>query len=255
MGRRLRRGELAPNFDAMQNINFRRVLALFGYVACLAAAPALAQVGPIQPVLVTEGKIESSHHRPELDNDYSVPVDVRVGADGTVISVVVSETSKNSVADGLATAYMRERKFLPGLDMKGKPVTSTVKVTVNMYKRGKKNVVRVTLKPPPMAIESERVKKMMCADFIFEVNRLVDDAGIRDASLEVLPYMSAHMYMTQKNVPSEVQEKFWDQWPGTLRKIVDRCEKDQLKLYYTEVLVPALDGVVPSRDSETVAAH
>jgi hypothetical protein len=67
--------------------------------------------------------------------------------------------------------------------------------------------------------------------------------------------MSAHMYMTQKDVPSEEQEKFWDQWPGMLRKIVDRCEKDQLKFYYTEVLVPALDGVLPSRDTETVAAH
>jgi len=239
----------------MQNINLRRVLALFSYVACLAAAPAIAQVGPIQPVLVTEGKPEASHNRPDLDDDYSVPVDVRVGPDGVVTSAVVSETTKNTVADGLAAAYMRDKKFLPGLDVKGQPVASMVKVTVNMYKRGKKNVVRVTLKPPPMAAESERVKKMMCADFIFEVNRLIDEAGIRDASLEVLPYMSAHMYMTQKDVPSEVQEKFWDQWPGMLRKIVDRCEKDQLKFYYTEVLVPALDGVLPSRDTETVAAH
>jgi len=239
----------------MQNINIRRVFALFSYVACLAAAPALAQVGPIQPVLVTEGKVEATHNRPDLDDDYSVPVDVRVGPDGVVTSAVVSESTKNTVADGLAAAYMRDKTFLPGLNVKGQPVASTVKVTVNMYKRGKKNVVRVTIKPPPMAVESERVKKMMCADFIFEVNRLVEEAGIRDASLEVLPYMSAHMYMAQKDVPSELQEKFWDQWPATLRKIVDRCEKDQLKFYYTEVLVPALDGMLPSREMETAAAH
>lgn len=239
----------------MQNINIRRVLALFSYVACLAAAPVVAQVGPIQPVLITAGKPETAHNRPDLDEDYSVPVDVRVGPDGVVTSAVVSDSTKNTVADGLAAAYMRDKKFLPGLDMKGQPVASTVKVTVNMYKRGKKNVVRVTLKPPPMAVESERVKKMMCADFIFEVNRLIEDAGIRDASLEVLPYMSAHMYMAQKDVPSELQEKFWDQWPGTLRKIVERCEKDQLKFYYTEVLVPALDGMLPTREMETAAAH
>jgi hypothetical protein len=239
----------------MHNINLRRVLALFSYVACLAAAPALAQVGPIQPVLVTEGKAEAAHNRPDLDEDYSVPVDVRVGPDGVVTSAVVSDSTKNTVADGLAAAYMRDRKFLPGLDMKGQPVASMVKVTVNMYLRGKKKVVRVTLKPPPMAVESERVKKMMCADFIFEVNRLVEEAGIRDTSLEVLPYMSAHMYMAQKDVPSELQEKFWDQWPSTLRKIVDRCEKDQLKFFYTEVLVPALDGMLPTREMETAAAH
>ena len=77
----------------MQNINIRRVLALFTYVACLAAAPAIAQVGPIQPVLVTEGKLEAAHNRPDLDDDYSVPVDVRVGADGVVTSAVVSSST------------------------------------------------------------------------------------------------------------------------------------------------------------------
>ncbi len=239
----------------MRYINFRRVTALFGYVACLAAAPAFAQVGPIQPVLITEGKTESAHNRPDLPDDYSVPVDVRVGADGAVTSAVVSDSTGNVTADGLASTYMRDKKFLPGLDARGQPVASMVKVTVNMFKRGTKKVVRVTLKPPPMAAESARVKKMMCADFIFEIQRLADEAGIRDPSLEVLPYMSAHMYMTQKDVPSEVQEKFWDQWPSTLRKVVNACEKDQLKLYYTEVLVPALDGALPSREMETAAAH
>ena len=239
----------------MQNINLRRVFALFGYVAFLAAAPVYSQVGPIQPVLITDGKVEAAHNRPDLPDDYSVPVDIRVAADGAVTSAVVSDSTGNVTADGLAAAWMRDRKFLPGLDVKGRPVESMVKVTVNMFKRGNKKVVRVTLKPPPLAVESERVKKMMCADFIFEIQRLTDDAGIRDASLEVLPYMSAHMYMTQKDVPSEVQEKFWDQWPGTLRKVVDRCQKDQLKLYYTEVLVPALDGLIPARDSETAAAR
>jgi hypothetical protein len=239
----------------MQIITLRRVPALLGYVAFLTAAPAFAQVGPIQPVLITDGKIEAAHNRPDFAEDYSVPVDVHVSAAGAVTAAVVSQTTNNASADGVAAAYMRDRKFLPGLDVKGQPVASVVKVTVNMYKRANKKVVRVTIKPPPMAVESARVRKMMCADFIFEINRLVDEAGIRDASLEVLPYMSAHMYMTQKDVPSEVQEKFWDQWPSTLRKIVDRCEKDQLKLYYTEVLVPALDGALPTRDSETAAAH
>src|SRR4051794_68333 len=105
----------------MQNTNLRRVLALFGYVACLAAAPAFAQVGPIQPVLITEGKTELPHNRPDLGDDYSVPVDVRVAADGSVLSAAVSQGTNNPTADGIAAAYMRERKFLPGLDVKGHP--------------------------------------------------------------------------------------------------------------------------------------
>jgi hypothetical protein len=240
----------------MHYIHLRRLLALFGYVACLAAGPAVAQVGPIQPVLVMVGSLpETAHNRPDLADDYSIPLDVYVGADGLVSNAVVSDSSGNVQADGIATAYIRERRFLPGLDAKGNPVASTVKVTVNMYKRGGRKVVRVTLKPPPLASESARVKKLMCADFVFEMNRLSDEARIRDTSLEVLPYVSAHMYMTQKNVPSEVQEKFWDEWPKTLNKIVDRCEKNQLQMFYAEVLVPALDGAMPSGETVTAASQ
>jgi hypothetical protein len=238
----------------MHNINLRRLLA-YGYVACLVAAgPAVAQVGPIQPVLVMVGSLpETAHNRPDLGDDYSVPLDVYVGPDGLVSKAVVSDSSGNAQADGIAAAYIRDRRFLPGLDAKGKPVDSMVKVTVNMYKRAGKKVVRVTLKPPPLAKESERVKKLMCADFVFEMNRLDHDANIRDASLEVLPFISAHMYMTQKNVPSEVQEKFWDEWPKMLNKIVDRCEKNELQMFYAEVLVPALDGAMPTNETVTAA--
>jgi hypothetical protein len=233
----------------------RRSLALFAYVAFCAAGPAFAQVGPIQPVLVMQGSIpESSHARPDLGDDYSVPLDVYVAADGAVTNAVVSDSTGNVQADGVAAAYIRERRFLPGLDARGAPVASMVRVTVNMYKRGGKKVVRVTLKPPPLANESTRLKKLMCADFTFEMNRLTEEANIRDTSLEVLPYMSAHMYMAQKNVPSEVQEKFWDRWPKMLDKIVDRCEKNQLQMFYAEVLVPALDGAIPESATATASS-
>jgi len=239
----------------MHNITLRHLLALFGYVACLAAGPAVAQVGPIQPVLVMIGSTpEVAHNRPDLGDDFSVPLDVYVGADGIVSNAVVSDSTGNLAADQAAASYIRGRRFLPGLDAKGNAVDSLVKVTVNMYKRGGRKVVRVTLKPPPLANENSRIRKLMCADFVFEMNRLSDEAKIRDVSLEVLPYVSAHLYMTQKNVPSEVQEKFWDEWPKTLEKIVDRCEKNQLQMFYAEVLVPALDGAMPSAETVTASS-
>ncbi|HEX6396107.1 MAG TPA: energy transducer TonB [Steroidobacteraceae bacterium] len=211
-------------------------------------------MGPIQPVLVTEGKVEYSHNRPELDNDYSVPVEVHVDASGAIANVLVSETSGNVQADGLAVDFMRGMKFLPGLDAKGEATKSTVKVTVNMYKRGSKKVVRVTVKPPPIQQETLRVETLMCADFLWEVDRMRQEAGIRDASLEVMPYTSARLYMQKKHVPDSLEEKFWDEWPGALRKAVDRCEKDQTRLFFSEVLVPTLDGVMPP-DTATASAR
>ena len=237
----------------MKTNTFHGLIALLGYVSCLAATPAFAQMGPIQPVLVTDGKMEHSHDRPDLGNDYSVPVEVQVDASGAVSNVLVSETSGNIDADALAVSFMRSRKFLPGLDDRGQAIKSVVKVTVNMYKRGSRKVVRVTVKPPPMAQETLRVQTLMCADFLWEVERMREEAGIRDASLEVMPYTSARMYMQKKNVPDTLEEKFWDEWPSALRKVVDRCEKDQTRLFFTEVLVPTLDGVMPSETATASA--
>ncbi|HKU91604.1 MAG TPA: energy transducer TonB [Steroidobacteraceae bacterium] len=211
-------------------------------------------MGPIQPVLVTDGKVEYSHNRPELDSDYSVPVEVHVDATGAIANVLVSETSGNVQADGLAVDFMRGMKFLPGLNSKGEATKATVKVTVNMYKRGSKKVVRVTVKPPPIQQETLRVETLMCADFLWEVDRMRQEAGIRDASLEVMPYTSARLYMQKKHVPDSLEEKFWDEWPGALRKAVDRCEKDQTRLFFSEVLVPTLDGVMPA-DTATASAR
>ena len=183
-----------------------------------------------------------------------VPVEVHVAADGTISNVVVSETSGNLDADALAVAFMRDRKFLPGLNAKGEPVASVVKVTVNMYKRGSRKVARVTVKPPPMAQEKLRLKTLMCADFIWEIERMDKEAGINDLSLEVMPYTSARMYMEQKHVPDQLETKFWDEWPKALRKVVDRCEKDQTRLFFSEVLVPTLDGLMPP-DTATASAN
>jgi len=236
----------------MKTVTFRRLAALLGYVSWLAAWPAAAQVGPIQPVLITDGKLEAAHNRPDLGDDYTVPIDVFVDASGAVINAVITESTGNLTADSVAVALIREKKFLPGLNLKGQPEKSKVKVTVNMYKRGAKKVARITVKPPPVAGETQRVKKLMCADFLFEVARIEDQAG-NDPSLEVMPYLSARMYMQQKDVPDEAEEKFWDMWPRVLQKAINRCEKEQTSFYFTEVLVPMLDDAMPNRATAVAA--
>ncbi len=241
----------------MRTVAANRFVGLLGCVSCLAllAGPATAQVGPIQPVLVLPGgKNELPHDRPELDDNYSVPVDVYVSVDGKVINTVVSQSTGNTVADGLGASYIRGREFLPALDARGQPMSGMVRVSVSMFKRGPKNVVKVLVKPPAIASETQRVQNLMCADFLWEVERLKDEAHVRDRSFEVMPYVSAQMYVKKHGVTDEQQGKFWDRWPDALEKVIDRCEKEPLKLYYTEVLVPSLDGAMPTKDLETASA-
>jgi|SRR4051812_47496113 TonB family protein len=239
----------------MNTVASRRVLALLA-LGGLLAGPAAAQVGPIQPVLVLDGgRSETPHNRPDLPDSYAIPVDVYVTADGQVSNVVVTESSRNELADQLAAAVMRDKKFLPALDTQGSPVAGVARVSVSMFKRGSRKVVKVIVKPPALDGETQRVRRMMCADFIWEVERLEKQARVADASYEVMPYTSARMYMTDKRIASEVETKFWDAWPKALHKVVERCEKDELRFFYAEVLVPTLDGVMPQAETTVAAAE
>ena len=60
-----------------------------------------------------------------------------------------------------------------------------------MYKRGTRKVARVTVKPPPMAQETLRVETLMCADFLWEIERMDKEAGIYDTSLEVMGFTAS----------------------------------------------------------------
>jgi TonB family protein len=216
------------------------------------AGPAAAQIGPVQPVLVLpNGNPEMPHGRPNFSEDYSVPVDVYVSATGAVTNVVVTQSSGNVEADGAAASFLRERKFLPGVNSDGEAIDSMVRVSVNMFKRGSKKMARVSTKPPPYAVEVDRVQRMTCADFLWEVERMREGANIKDASNEVTPLISALLYKDKRGVASEVEGKFWDLWPDALEKVVDRCEKQQTRLYFTEVLIPTLDGTMPASDTAT----
>lgn len=238
----------------MKHLTLRNLVGLVGYVSFLAAAgTATAQVGPVQPVLVLPtGQPEIPQHRPDFVNDYSVPVDVFVDSHGKVTNVVVTTSSGNVEVDSVAAAFMRERTFLPAVNENGEPMDSLVRMTVNMFKYGGKKVARVTTKPPPMGLEKDRVQRMTCADFLWEVERMHQDANIKDTSFEQTPYISAMLYKEKRHVPIEVESTFWDMWADMHEKVVNRCEKQQTRLYFTDVLMPMLDGTLPA--SETVTA-
>ena len=53
---------------------------------------------------------------------------------------------------------------------------------------------------------------------------------------------------------SKSKSKFWDMWTDMHEKVVDRCEKQQTRLYFTDVLVPALDGTLPAPETVTASS-
>ena len=196
----------------MKTPTVRRLIALLGYVSLLGAMPALAQVGPIQPVLVLpDGKLEVTHDRPSFADDFSIPVDVFVAADGSVSGAVVS-SSERQRGRGWRRRHLHARTQVPARARCGQQ-------TRRQRRQGEREHVQTRVEESgprdPQAAGRGRARSCACASSCARIssgkcNRIKSQAGIKDFSLEVMPYMSAHMYVAQKNLPSEVEEKFWD---------------------------------------------
>ncbi len=224
------------------SVNVRRVISICALVSCLYASQLAAQVGPIQPVmLASKEKSKTLKDIPDFNGDFVVPVEVTVGADGIVTAAVVSTPSGNEQVDATAVSFMKEKKFLPGLDESGAPAEAKINGTVSIGTKGINKTLTANVKPPPSAIETARVRKLLCKDFLWETARLRNEAGSTDLSREIMPFVSARMYMIQKKLPKEAEAAFWEKWPAALEEAGNACNDAPATAYFEGVLVPTLD--------------
>jgi TonB family protein len=220
-----------------------RHVAVFALVGTLIAARAPAQVGPIEPIIVTGGKPSRAlADIPDLSADYVVPVEVTVGVDGSVIDVVVSTPSGDEKADKVAIAFMKEKRFLPALDANGKPVEAKAAGTVDIRSKSINKQLKANMKAPNTQNEVARVRKLKCSDFLWEIERLRNEGASTDVSREIMPWVSLRVYMLDKKLPKETEPKLLESWPRVLADAEKACKAAPEKMYLTEVLTPTLDA-------------
>jgi hypothetical protein len=126
---------------------------------------------------------------------------------------------------------MRSRKFLPALDEQGKAVEGLAK--------GQREHVQAWFEEggsrhPQAAADGRRRP----APGAHDVRGLrlgsephADRSRASGSERREMPYISAHLYSQGKDMSGEVAEKFWDTWPKTLDKVIERCEKAPEKMY------------------------
>lgn len=208
-----------------------------------AVTPAWAQLGPIEPIITSSTKPSAAiANIPNLSEDYVIPVEVTVGADGAVQNVVVSTPSGNEDADKTAVRFMMEKKFLPAVDAAGNPVEGTAQGTVEVRSKTINKVLKANMKPGNTSTEVARVRKLSCKDFTWEIARLRDGAKSQALHAEVMPWVSLRLYVMDKKVPKDVEEKLMDKWPGALADAEQQCKAAPQKNFLSDVLMPLLDA-------------
>jgi TonB family protein len=216
----------------------------FTTTACLGvfyASQAYAQVGPIDPVIITSKKPSKTlADIPNMREDFVVPVEVTVAADGSVQDVRVI-TSGDAVADETAIKFMKEKRFLPAIDAHGQAVEAKVLGNVEVKSKTRNKELKANMKAPNSQNEVARVRQLTCKDFLWEVDRLRGAGASPDVSREIMPWVSLRVYMADKKIAPDAEPKYLQTWPHALGEAQKACKAAPDKLYL-DVLAPVLDA-------------
>jgi TonB family protein len=230
-----------------------RMKRLFALPSCAAAvlafasAVASAQVGPIEPIILTSAKpSETLANIPELGGDFIIPVEVTVAPDGSVVNVVVTTSSGNEAADQTAIKFMKEKNFLPALDANAQPVEGKARGSVEVKSKTRMKQLKASMKPPNIPNEIERVRKLKCRDFLWEIDRLRRQGASTDLSREIMPWVSLRVYMLDKKLPKDAEAAYLERWPRALAEAEAACKSTPGRLYLDDTLVLILDSLAPN---------
>jgi hypothetical protein len=223
------------------------VLTARAVVSAILLAPALAfaQAGPSDPqVIAGASTAKISIGSRKLAG--ALVATVRVGEDGKVREVLVTENTADSAFEPMLVKVLQSAKFRPAIDAAGKPVEASVEMRVELRASTGSEPKPVAAKPDAQLTDKEkaRIRKMTCADFDWEWNLIRDFAD--DAATEFMPRIAVAMYAGLRTEGGEyVDAKVWKASAKGLREAADRCKDTPQALFWQDTFKPVMDEAVP----------
>jgi hypothetical protein len=211
-----------------------------------ACGTASAQTGPSDAqVIARAGTAKISLGQRKLAGH--VIATVRVGADGAVKDVLVTQ---NTTEDGLEPQLikvLRSAKFRPAIDANGSLVEGNAEMKVELRQSTGDSPKPVAANPDPEANEKEkaRIKNMRCSDFIWEWDLIRKEAGEGTAT-EFMPRIATLMYSAMRTAAGDyVDARIWKEQPKALKEAVDQCRDNPATPFWDGVFKPVMDEAVP----------
>jgi TonB family protein len=211
----------------------------------LAPAVTLAQAGPSDPQVITSystSKINVGSRKLQG----GVVATVRVGDDGKVRDVLVTENTADAGFEPQVIRVLQSARFRPAIDANGKAVEASVEMKVELKQSTGAEPKPVAAKPDPQLNDKEkaRIRKMTCADFLWEWNLIRDSAG--DAATEFMPRIATLMYATLRTEAGDyVDAKVWKASAKGLKEAADRCKGTPQALFWQDNFKAVMDEAVP----------
>jgi hypothetical protein len=206
----------------------------------------IAQSGPSEPQIITAaGTAKINVGARKLAGQ--MVATVRVGDDGKVREVLVTENTAESAFEPQLVKVLQSARFRPAIDASGKPTESSIEMKVELRPSTGAAPKPVAAKADPQLTDKEkvRIRKMKCSDFVWEWELLSDEADDA-AATEFMPRIAITMYAATRTEAGEyVDAKVWKASAKALKETADRCGKDPQAPFWEGVFKSVMDEAVP----------
>lgn len=207
---------------------------------------ALAQTGPSEPQIIAAADTAKINVGQRKLAGQMVAT-VRVGEDGRVRDVLVTENTTESIFEPQLVKVMQSTRFRPAIDESGRPIESSVEVKVELRASTGASPKPVAAKADPQLTDKEkaRIRKMKCSDFVWEWGILRDEADDA-AATEFMPRIATTLYAAARTEAGDyVDAKVWKASAKALKESAKRCGDSPDTPFWEGVFKPVLDEEVP----------
>jgi len=221
----------------------RAVVSFF--VLTLISVVADAQTGPSDPQVIAAASTAKVNISSKKLGGF-VTATVRVGDDGKVREVLVTENTTEGFEAQLVKV-LQSARFRPAIDATGRPVEASIEMKVELRQSTGSEPKPVAAKPDPQLTDKEkaRIKKMRCADFLWEWNLIRDEAGDA-AATEFMPRIATTLYVSMRSEAGDyVDTKIWKASPKALREAADQCKDNPTAPFWDGIFKSVMDEAVP----------
>jgi len=205
---------------------------------------ASAQTGPSDPqVIAGAPTAKASVGNRKLTGH--VIATVRVGDDGRVRDVLVTENTTEPGIESQLVKVLNSARFRPAIDASGKQVEASIEMKVELRQSTGDSPKPVASKSDPALNDKEkaRIKKMRCSDFVWEWDLLREVAS--NPATEFMPRIVTTMYANMRSEAGEVVDsKAWKVSAKALKESADQCRANPSAPFFDGVFKGVMDAAV-----------
>lgn len=204
----------------------------------------LAQTGPSDPQLIAGATTAKINPRSGKLAGLVVAT-VRVGADGRVKEVLVTENTAEPAFEPQLVKVLESARFRPAIDESGKLIEGNAELKVELRQFTGAEPKPVALKPESERAEAEkeRIKRMRCPDFVWEWDLIRGESA--SVSTEFMPRIATTAYINlRQEEGAYVDSKAWKASAKALRESVELCRNNPQAVFFRQVFKPLMDEAV-----------